>query len=656
MKDKEKKGDNVLVIKLSEHKVPQFIEKQGKDYIYFGEWNDYPEYLLKLYDRSAKHNAIINQKSFYIYGGGSEVGEDLIANEENETLNDVIRKVILDYELFGSFAIEVTYSRGGTKAALRHVNVSHVRSNEDNSTFYYTKKWSKCYPQDEDKEEFHSPIANPEQNKDWKTWPAFNPAQPTGTQLYYYKCYRPGLDTYSLPEYIGAIPFIETDFQIANYWYNAVKHGFTASHIITFYGDPGTQEEQRKLEQRIKKKFTGTDRAGNIILNFSAGKEKGGSEITNIVPQDLDKQFQILNETVQQEIFTGHRITSPMLLGIKTAGQLGGRSEMIEANELFQNVVISPKQKMFNTVFTKLSALLGNKKEIELQKITPIGVDLVNNNNAWSIMDIDEQRKACGLEPLTAQQKSQREADKDKEAERQRGGREEYSKVTPMKTIPIGLFQKYKGKPRKGRLIASRVMNWADTLDLKAKEHSYSKQNFATLRNNQRSVLDLLMKDNLMPPDRIAEALQISVEEVNNIIIFLKKRELLEESKTKSGDGDEAITVRVLTPVTDAVKILEATPAPTESIEVRYSYEFRPPFTEEDADSSRDFCLELMTESKQREAAGNLWTREEIEQMQNESGMSVWESRGGWYTKPGTDIHFPHCRHVWVQHLITILE
>lgn len=650
-------GGNVIVIKMNEHKVPQFREVMGKDWIYFGKNNDYPDYLLTLYNRSAKHNAIINAKAFYIFGHGSEAGAEFKVNEDGETLDDVLKKIILDYELFGGFALEVIWSFGGKLAEIRHVNFSHVRSNEDNTRFYHTKEWSKCYYDDFDNET-RLPNYSPQDNKDWVTWDAFNPEEKKGKQLYYYKCYRPELDTYPLPDYIGANPYIETDFEISNYWYNAVKNGFTASHIITFYGDPGTQEEQKKLEERITKKFTGTDRAGKIILNFSQNKEKGGSEISNIVPQDLDKQFQILNETVQQEIFSGHRITSPMLFGIKTPGQLGGRTEMIEAYQLFQNTYVAPKQKMFDKVFTNLSALMGLKKPIELQKLEPIGIDVTTNMNAWSMLDEQEKREAIGRKPYTPAQKAERKAEQDrKDAQAQAA-----NKFNSMKTIPIDIFKKYSGAPRKGKLLASRQLEWEHTLDLKASEHGFARQYFAQLRQKQLAVLDLLVKNPLEPPDRIAEALtkiglQTSTEEVNNIITFLKKKDLLEESKAKSGDGDMAITVRELTPVKDAVKILENTPAPTANIFTVYSYEFRPPFTEEeDSDTMRDFCAELMAESKQREAAGNLWSREEIEQMENESDMSVWASRGGWYTKPGTDIHFPHCRHIWVQHLYTLEE
>ena len=61
---------NVLYIKFENHKVPEFKEVKNKEYIYFGEDNNYPDYLIELYLRCAKHNAIINGKTNYIYGGG----------------------------------------------------------------------------------------------------------------------------------------------------------------------------------------------------------------------------------------------------------------------------------------------------------------------------------------------------------------------------------------------------------------------------------------------------------------------------------------------------------------------------------------------------------------------------------------------------------
>jgi len=57
-----------------------------------------------------------------------------------------------------------------------------------------------------------------------------------------------------------------------------------------------------------------------------------------------DGYYETVNEMSMQKILTAHRITSPMMLGIKTPGQLGGRDEVIDAYLLFQNTVIAPLQ------------------------------------------------------------------------------------------------------------------------------------------------------------------------------------------------------------------------------------------------------------------------------------------------------------------------
>ena len=54
---------------------------------------------------------------------------------------------------------------------------------------------------------------------------------------------------------------------------------------------------------------------------------------------------------VEQKILTAHRITSPMILGIKTPGQLGGREEVIDAYLLLLNTVIKPMQQTILDIF-----------------------------------------------------------------------------------------------------------------------------------------------------------------------------------------------------------------------------------------------------------------------------------------------------------------
>ena len=80
-----------------------------------------------------------------------------------------------------------------------------------------------------------------------------------------------------------------------------------------------------------------------------------------------------------------------------------------------------------------------------------------------------------------------------------------------------------------------------------------------------------------------------------------------------------------------------------------YEYTWAPGFNQSMIDTSRDFCKELLAKEK-------LYTREEIEAISAEAGMDVWMMRGGWYTKPGTTIHVPKCRHIWQQNIVTKID
>jgi hypothetical protein len=166
--------------------------------------------------------------------------------------------------------------------------------------------------------------------------------------------------------------YIELEYQIANYWYNRVKNGFMPSAILNFYMGQPTDDEMRKLEEKIKAKFTSTDNAGQFILNFASNKDSA-ADIQQITPPELGAEYEALNKTLQTEIFTGHGITSGMLFGIKEAGQLGGRTELIEANELFQNRYVNPKQDKLNDFYAEYVFPYVGIKEAELKKIEPIG-------------------------------------------------------------------------------------------------------------------------------------------------------------------------------------------------------------------------------------------------------------------------------------------
>lgn len=443
-----------MVIQMTSHKFPVFKEVHGKDWVYYGEKNDYPNFLLDLYYKASKHNAIVNGKTKYVAGSGwGDVGNTKV-NSDNETLDDITRKICLDMEIYGGFAMEVIWTKGGSKAEFRHVDFSKVRTNKDSSVYYYTKNWLNKYG---------SPMYDPRTNEDWTEYIPFGEEGKTEPQLIYYKCYSPGLDIYPLPEYKAALQYIELEYQIANYWYNRVKNGFMPSAIINFYGNKPTDDEMRVLEEKIKAKFSGTDNAGGLILSFAPNKDSG-SDLQQITPPELGQEYEALNKTLQTEIFTGHGVTSGMLFGIKEAGQLGGRTELMEANELFQNRYVTPNQLKLESFFAEYVFPFIGVKEGHLIKMEPIGYmfsesTLVKFLPERALSEMIAKKMGINLEDYPEFEKEKKER---KELESKSRFTKENKLLTKLKA---------KGKKRKIKeVLYSRPVTFEMSRNLKASE------------------------------------------------------------------------------------------------------------------------------------------------------------------------------------------
>lgn len=381
-----------------QHKVPIFLENRQDNWVSYGIDNDYPNYLLNLYRRSAKHNAIVNGKVGYIVGKGwmaeNETPQSAAfidsPNFPNayDSLNDLTQKAILDLEIYNGFACYVTWAKDGSIAKIEHCDFHRVRADKHEKEFFITdwfnEKMVRQFPQ----------------KNQIEIIPCFDPANRIGKQLFYYRVYSPGVKVYPLPEYLGGTAYIELDTEIANFHINNIKNNFWGSYLINFNNGIPTEEESDAIERQMNAKFGGTDNAGRFLINFSDSKEQA-PELTPLTPSDLDKQFDILNKTVQEEIFVAHRVTSPMLFGVKTAGQLGGRSEMIESYEIFKATYVEDRVQRVERMFNYLAKFNG-VQDLKLQPTEPISEQLTETA-LLQILSRDELREKAGYEPDVAQ-------------------------------------------------------------------------------------------------------------------------------------------------------------------------------------------------------------------------------------------------------------
>lgn len=609
---------NLIKIEFENNKVPVFVEpKKGtqQKWVFYGENNDYPQFLTTLFNRSAKHNAICTDKQLYITGQGwafdatgldgkSEAQLRAFIDNPNpyETLKDLLAKTALDELLYGGFYLKGVCDKTGQLAELYHVDYSRVRSNEQNLEFYISDCWLNTDG---------TYKANLKPNE-YETLPAYDPNKKQKVYIFYYKSYRPGLKTYTLPEYIGAVPAIITDAEIANFHRAEIQNGFKGSKMIVFKNGVPSGDEMKKTERQLKAKFTPTDAAGSMVVDFVDDPNRV-PEVLSLNGDDFDKRYEALNKTIQEEIFVGHKVVSPMLFGVRVEGQLGGRNEMIDAFHLFQNKYISPKQEIQEKIYNIFAPVKG---KLKIKKVEPVMAS-VGENILLDLLTQDEMREIIGRKPL---EQGQLTVNQSKTAQPTQ------TFVEPKKQngeLDYSVFSKY-GEP---------IENF---VSVKTKKFVSSRQEF--LSKLEEGVLDIIKKT----PDVTAEDL------VN--IFDTDKTQIEDALETLTAEGliklsDKGIS---LTDKGDKKKVPDF-----EQLFIRYRYELRPDAPAlKPGSQSRDFCKAMISSPRyfSREDIDNI--SRDLGQLYGIPGYDAFSMRGGWYHDPEKGVNVPYCRHVWKQELV----
>jgi ribosomal protein S25 len=640
---------NIQLIQFAEAKQPQYAEKKGEGYIQYGDRNDYPQYLIELFNKSAKHNAIVKSKVHYICGNGWSGSADQFIQHINrtETLDDITRKISLDIELFGGAFLEVIWSAEKKVAEVWHCDYSKFRTNKDNSQFWYKEDWN-------DKKEKA------------EIYLAFNPQFPEGKQILYVKEYRPNVGSYALPSYFGALNYIESDIEVSKHVLGNAKTGFSASKLITLPNGEPSPEEQRVVHNKFKNTYTGADGIKYMLAFVNDASRK--PIVDDLGTSDLTKEdFARVDSLIQVNIFSGHQITTPSIFGIAEAGKLGSRTEMRDGYEIFKNTYVNSKQMFLESTFNMLAGFAGYVEDLRIIPTEPVGIEL-SETGLLQIMSKDELREKLGLPILEVKSESTNQDVIDAiNSLSPLVANKVLEQLTPNELRALVALQPAQGGESipTAQPVQNPVQQFSDLESLKVfEEFGEAKDKFNILKQKtafqdvelfadvsqlQSSILDLISKDKRITPEVIADTLNEKIDYINNIIKDLEDKGFLKSKESKIGKGIEEniIIERSLTqPLSD---IVEAVKPKTTAFLIRYSYEWKNivPASQRDTIThpSRDFCKYVM-------AVDKMYTRSEIETMSARLGYSVFDRRGGWWTMPnGT--HSESCRHEWKSNIVT---
>ncbi len=391
------------VISYADSEIPVFEEKQGQKYVSFGSDDLYGEYLRDLFLASSTNGAIINGVADMVYGGGLDATD----REENDgkreqwlRLQDLLRKsdphllqmVCFDIKLYGMAYLNVIWNKPRTRiACIKHLPVHTMRSGvadtEGGVTEYYYK-----------------PDWRHRTHKE-KTIPAFDLENRTAASTcFQVKRYTPSYHYYALPDYAGATNYIELDREISEFHLNNIRRGFFPSMLLSFKNGVPTQEERRVIEQKVIQKFTGADNAGRILITFNDGDETA-PEFTPITQNGADGMYEYLSKLVSEKILTGHRVTSPLLFGVRSEGGGFGNNadELRDSYSLFNNTVVAPLQDIVLEAFGLLFGI--NDIELDLFFITAKPADFLDLNTINALDEAEQQKEGVEVEEFSSKKK-----------------------------------------------------------------------------------------------------------------------------------------------------------------------------------------------------------------------------------------------------------
>ena len=337
---------NLDLIKLSHYNIPHLVEDSKNDWVSFGEDNLYPNYLLELFLGSAINGALVKSIGAMIYGEGlaaTNVDESTDTKESYLRLtellhnsdDDVLKDLALDLKLFGGCYVNVIWSRDRSKIAkIHHIPAQYIRSGKmidgEIQHYYYSADWSKAK-----KGQFKP-----------RAYAAFNTEDRTqASQILMIRDKNPALFYGFAPDYVAATDWIQMELEIAQFHLANITSGMTPSMHVGFSNGVPTEEERRTIERQLNQKFAGTGNAGKILITFNDGKETTPT-IEPIQMNDAQNAWVEMSKQSVNQILAGHRVTSPILFGIRSeGGGLGNNAdELRDAYSLFNNTVVIPFQ------------------------------------------------------------------------------------------------------------------------------------------------------------------------------------------------------------------------------------------------------------------------------------------------------------------------
>lgn len=327
----------------------------NRDFVEWGKGNNYPGYLLDLYNNVTTLRSIINGNIDFVTGDDVTIlplGERFaegIMNTRGDLITDIVRDLAKDYNLYGGFALQIIRDHNGDVAEIYYIDMRFIRSNKENDVFYYNEHWEKGGRKDV--------IIYPKflRNLDWTSLSDEERNRHASSILFVKNVHT---QVYPAPMYAASVLSCEIEKAISQYHWNSLNNNFCPDIIINFNnGDPG-DEIKEEIVSDLEEKFSGYQNGKRFMVSFNKDRMSAVT-IDAIKTDDFSERYKALEESCRRQIFAAFR-AQPLLFGLNMDVSTGFSTDEFEQTfKLYNRTQIRPVQRLIADAFDRIYGSKG---------------------------------------------------------------------------------------------------------------------------------------------------------------------------------------------------------------------------------------------------------------------------------------------------------
>ena len=327
----------------------------NRDFVEWGKGNNYPGYLLDLYNNVTTLRSIINGNIDFVTGDDVAIlplGDrfaDGIMNTRGDLITDIVRDLAKDYNLYGGFALQIIRDHNGDVAEIYYIDMRFIRSNKENDVFYYNEHWEKGGRKDV--------IIYPKflRNLDWASLTDEERDRHASSILFVKNVHT---QVYPAPMYAASVLSCEIEKAISQYHWNSLNNNFCPDIIINFNnGDPG-DEIKEEIVSDLEEKFSGYQNGKRFMVSFNKDRMSAVT-IDAIKTDDFSERYKALEESSRRQIFAAFR-AQPLLFGLNSDVSTGFSTDEFEQSfKLYNRTQIRPVQRLIADAFDRIYGSKG---------------------------------------------------------------------------------------------------------------------------------------------------------------------------------------------------------------------------------------------------------------------------------------------------------